>query len=288
MILAYLCGLHSHSYNLAKTILHGLRTKILFMQSRALNNEGGKTIPIVWAPCFVHILFLLRHTLFAGTPLEEGEGWLGWTHRCKLPEEISIVSPERVDSNAARKKVDCKRGLETDQPGSTKRHRAEDNERGLPSTKINKVINSRLLPYIEAAFKRHSVATDMWKKAYEDQLSKVRELQETNNGLREQLAAKDVEKSNVHALARSEVQRELEEFKRLVTVKEKAAKETHQQKLAQVQIELEEYKRSSEASIKRLDEEASCLREALAAKESAMQTLVDAHQKEISTLKATC
>ncbi|KAL2653468.1 hypothetical protein R1flu_021596 [Riccia fluitans] len=112
--------------------------------------------------------------------------------------------------------------------------------------------------------------------------------QKTNDGLREQLAAKDAEKSDVHALARTEVQRELEDFKRSVTVKVKAAEETHQQKLAQVQTELEEYKRSSEASIKRLDEEASHLREALAAKESAVQALVDAHQKEISTLKATC
>ncbi|KAL2631578.1 hypothetical protein R1flu_016264 [Riccia fluitans] len=57
MILAYLRGLHGHSYNWAKAILHGLRTKILFLQSRARSNEGGKTIPVVWAPCFVHILF---------------------------------------------------------------------------------------------------------------------------------------------------------------------------------------------------------------------------------------
>ncbi|KAL2609054.1 hypothetical protein R1flu_027627 [Riccia fluitans] len=110
------------------------------------------------------------------------------------------------------------------------------------------------------AFQRHSAATDTWKKCYEDQLSKV---------------------------SRTEVQRELEEFKRSVTEKKKAAEETHLQKLAQVQTELDEYKRSSGASIKRLDEEASCLREA-AAKESAVQALVDVHQKEISTLKATC
>ncbi|KAL2650587.1 hypothetical protein R1flu_018715 [Riccia fluitans] len=137
--------------------------------------------------------------------------------RCKLPEEIPIASPER------------KRGSETDQPGSTKRPRVEDYERGLPSTK-----------------------------------------KETNDGLREQLAAKDVEKSDVHALAQTEVQHEMEEFKRSVTKKEKAAEETHLQKLSQVQTELDEYKRSSEVSIKRLDKEASRLREAQAAKESAL------------------
>ncbi|KAL2636317.1 hypothetical protein R1flu_007796 [Riccia fluitans] len=69
-----------------------------------------------------------------------------------------------------------------------------------------------------------------------------------------------------------------------MTKKEKA----HMQKLIQVQTELDEYKRSSEASIKRLEEEASRLLEALAAKESTVQALVDAHQKEISILKATC
>ncbi|KAL2630324.1 hypothetical protein R1flu_015010 [Riccia fluitans] len=81
---------------------------------------------------------------------------------------------------------------------------------------------------------------------------------------------------------------ELEDFKRSVTVKEKAAEETHLQKLALVQTQLEETKRSSEASIKRLEEEALCLWEALAAKESAVHALENAHQKEISTLKATC
>ncbi|KAL2620426.1 hypothetical protein R1flu_000631 [Riccia fluitans] len=136
MILAYLRGLHGHWYNWAKAILHGLRNEIHFLQSRACNNEGGKPIPVVWAPCFVHILFGLRRNLFAGTPLEEAEGWVGWTHvtkdtnmtlpqlhskfpklitslndlrqRCQLPEEIPIASPK--------------------QPVSTRRPRAEDKQ----------------------------------------------------------------------------------------------------------------------------------------------------------------
>ncbi|KAL2650047.1 hypothetical protein R1flu_018175 [Riccia fluitans] len=352
MILAYLRGLHDHSYNWAKAILHGLRTEILFMQSKASSNEDGKTIPVVWAPCFVHILFGLRCTLFVGTPLEEAKGWVGWTHvtkdtdmslaqlhskfpklitslddlrqRCKLPEEIPIASLEQPVSTR-RPHAEDKQPEEIpiaslEQPISSKRPHAEDKEHGLPSTKKNKlpstkrqstkeltahlrrdiaqVINSHLLLYVQARIQRHSAATDTWKKAYEDQLSKVRELQETNDGLREKLVAKDAKKSDVHALARTEVQRELEElkrsvtklevFKRSVTAKEKAAEETYLQKLALVQTELEEYKRSSEASIKRLEEEASRLREALAAKESAVQALENAHQKEISTLKATC
>ncbi|KAL2624195.1 hypothetical protein R1flu_008440 [Riccia fluitans] len=230
MILAYLRGLRSRSYNWAKAILHGLRTEILFLRSRACNNEDGKTIPVVWTPCFVHILFGLRCTLFVGTPLEEAEG-----SRCKLPEEIPIASPEQP--------VSCQRPEEIPiaspkQPMSSKRPHAEDKERGLPSIKKNK----------------------------------------TNDGLRGQVAAKDAEKSDVHALARTEVQHELEElkrsgteledFKRSMTANEKAAKETHLQKLALVHTELEEYKQSSEASIKRLEEEALRLREALVAKES--------------------
>ncbi|KAL2611948.1 hypothetical protein R1flu_023640 [Riccia fluitans] len=155
MILAYLCGLHGHNYNWAKAILHDIWSKILFLQSRERSNDGGKTILV----------------------------------GCKLPEEIPIASLEPVDYNAVRKKVDCKRGWKMDQPGSTKRPHAANNEHGLPSTKINK---------------------------------------ETNDGLREQLAANDAEKSDVHALAQIEVQHDLEEFKRSVTMKEKAAKETHQ------------------------------------------------------------
>ncbi|KAL2613878.1 hypothetical protein R1flu_025570 [Riccia fluitans] len=171
----------------------------------------------------------------------------------KLPEEIPIAFPE--------------------QPLSTKRPCVEDKERGLPSTKKNK---------------RHSAAIDTWKKAYEDKLSKVCELQETNDGLRGQLVAKDAKKLDVQALARTEVQRELEElkrsvtklkeFKRSATTKEKAAKKTHLQKLAQVQTKLEEYKRSSEAKEKAAEETHL---------QNLAQALENAHQKEISTLKST-
>ncbi|KAL2612658.1 hypothetical protein R1flu_024350 [Riccia fluitans] len=97
---------------------------------------------------------------------------------------------------------------------------------------------------------------------------------------------KAAEETHLQKLA--QVQTELEEYKRSSEAKEKSVKETHLQKLAQVQTELEEYKRSSEVAIKRLDEEASCLWEALAAKESAVKALENAHQKDISTLKATC
>ncbi|KAL2642846.1 hypothetical protein R1flu_010433 [Riccia fluitans] len=169
--------------------------------------------------------------------------------RCKLPEEIPIASPEQP-MLTRRPRVEDKLSEEIpivspEQPMSTRRPRAEDKERGLSSTKKNKVINSHLLPYVEATIQRHSAATNMWKKAYEDQLSKVCELQETNDGLRGQLVAKDVEILDVHALAWTEVHCELEElkrsmieleeFKRSVTAKEKAAEETHLQKLAQVQ-----------------------------------------------------
>ncbi|KAL2612642.1 hypothetical protein R1flu_024334 [Riccia fluitans] len=188
----------------------------------------------------------------------------------------------------------------TGEPGqlpSTERQSAKELSVAIRRN-ISQVINSRLLPYVQARIQRHIAATDMWKQAYEVELSKVRELQATNDGLRGQLAAKDAAKSEVHALARTEVQHELEEFKRSVTeledfkrsvtAKEKAAEETHLQKLALVQTQLEETKRSPEASIKRLEEEASRLREALAAKESVVQALENAHQKEISNLKATC
>ncbi|KAL2620949.1 hypothetical protein R1flu_001154 [Riccia fluitans] len=262
MILAYLRGLHGHGYNWANAILHGLRNEIHFLQSRARSNEGGKPIPVVWAPCFVHILFGLRHNLFVGTPLEEAEGWPVLTRRPraedKQPEEFVPASPEQPVSSQRPEDIPI---ASPEQPVSSKRARVEDKERGLPSKKKNKVINSRLLPYVQARIQRHIVAIDMWKKAYEVELSKVRELQATNDGLRGQLAAKDAAKLEVYALAPTEVHRELEEFKRSVT-------------------KLEDFKR--------LEEEASHLREALAAKESVVQALENARHKEISTLKATC
>ncbi|KAL2609575.1 hypothetical protein R1flu_028148 [Riccia fluitans] len=154
MILAYLCGLHGHGYNWAKAILHGLRNAIHFMQSRARINEGGKPIPVVWAPCFMHILFGLRRNLFVGTPLEKAEGW-----RCQLPEEIPIASSEQAVSTR-RPRAEDKQPEEfvpaspeqpvssqrredipiasPEQPVSSKRSCAEDKERGLLSKKKNK------------------------------------------------------------------------------------------------------------------------------------------------------
>ncbi|KAL2651958.1 hypothetical protein R1flu_020086 [Riccia fluitans] len=259
------------TYHLMTTVAElfwstGKNQNLDFLQSRACNNEGGKTIPVVWTHCFVHILFGLRHTLFAGTPLEEAEGWVGWTHvtkdtdmslaqlhskfpklitslddlrqRCKLPEEIPIASPEQsVSTRRPRAEGELPEEnpiASPEQPVSSKRPYAKDKERGLPSTKKNK--------------------TEV-----------QRELEELKRSVTE-----------------------LEDFKRSVTTKEKAAEETHLQKLTLVQTELEEYKWSFEASIKRLEEEASRLWEALAAKESAVWALENGHQKEISTFKATC
>ncbi|KAL2607927.1 hypothetical protein R1flu_026500 [Riccia fluitans] len=241
MILAYLRDLHGHGYNWAKAILHGLRNKIHFLQSRACNNEGGKPILVVWAPCFVHILFGLRHNDTIISLLEHHSRRQKGGAEDKQPEEFVPTSPEQPVSSQRPEDIPI---ASPEQPMSSKRPRAEDKERGLQSKKKKKVINSRLLPYVQARIQRHIAATDTWKQAYEVELSKVRELQVTNDGLRGQLAAKDAAKSEVHALARTEVQRELEEFKRSVTeledfkrsmtAKEKAAEETHLQKLALV------------------------------------------------------
>ncbi|KAL2649224.1 hypothetical protein R1flu_017352 [Riccia fluitans] len=123
--------------------------------NRARSNEGGKPIPVVWAPCFVHILFGLRHNLFAGTPLEESEGW-----RCQLPEEIPIASLEQpVSTRRPRAEDKQQEEFVPASPGTVhvfskatrgyshcvartalvfKKARARDKERGLPSKKKNK------------------------------------------------------------------------------------------------------------------------------------------------------
>ncbi|KAL2641551.1 hypothetical protein R1flu_009138 [Riccia fluitans] len=200
---------------------------------------------------------------------------LAYLREDKKPEEFVPASSEQPMSSQRPEDIPI---ASPEQPVSSKRPRAKDNKRGLPSKKKNK------LPSTERQSAKELSATIRWDIS-----------QATNDGLRGQLAAKDAAKSKVHALAQTEVQHELEEFKRSVTeledfkrsvtAKEKAAEEAHLQKLALVQTELEETKRSSEASIKRLEEEASHLWEALAAKESVVQALENARHKEISTLK---
>ncbi|KAL2621272.1 hypothetical protein R1flu_001477 [Riccia fluitans] len=333
MILAYLRGLHGHSYNWAKAILHGLSDQNSLLKSRACSNEemqaaGGDTHCVLGtarvdkkAPCRRQATGGDSHCVpgiarvFKKARAEDAECGLPSTKKNKpmcvqqnegqnsgvrtrftqpsrpnIPTEIIMPQPVQSSGECSESTLTPSGAILVEDLNGTSN---EDSP-----TKPPNVINFHLLPYVQARIQRHSAAIETWKKAYEDQLSKVRELQETNDGLRGQVAAKYAEKSTVHALARTEVQRELEElkksvteledFKRPVPAKEKAAEETHVQKLALVQTQLEEYKRSSEASIKRLEEEASHLREALVEKESAVQALENAHQKEISTLKATC
>ncbi|KAL2620987.1 hypothetical protein R1flu_001192 [Riccia fluitans] len=294
MILAYLRGLHGHGYNRAKAILHGLQNEIHFLQSRAPNNEGGRPIPIVWAPCFVHIFFGLRCNLFVGTPLEEVEGWVGWTHvtkdtdmtlpqlhskfpklitslsdlrqRCQLPEEIPIASPE--------------------QPVSTRRPCAEDKQpEEIVPVSPKQPMSSQRPKDIPIASPEQPVSSK--RPSADDKERGLSSKKKNKLPSTERQSAKELSVAIRRDISQRSVT-ELEDFKRSVTANKKAAKETHLQKLVLVQTELKETKRSSEVSIKRLEEEASRLQEALAAKESTVQALENAHHKEISTLKATC
>ncbi|KAL3687719.1 hypothetical protein R1sor_014028 [Riccia sorocarpa] len=80
-VYCYMRSLHGFKTNWAKALLHGLRTKILFLQKRAReNNDKQQVIPVVWAPTFLQILYTYRQTIFAGSALSEAEGWLGWSH----------------------------------------------------------------------------------------------------------------------------------------------------------------------------------------------------------------
>ncbi|KAL3689993.1 hypothetical protein R1sor_016302 [Riccia sorocarpa] len=123
-VYCYMRSLHGFKTNWAKAMLHGLRTEILFLQKRAReNNDKQQVIPVVWAPCFMQILYTYRQTIFAGSALSDAEGWLGWSHmsrdgdidlhalvarfptkienlgdireKCKLTDQIPIASPVR-------------------------------------------------------------------------------------------------------------------------------------------------------------------------------------------------
>ncbi|KAL3695476.1 hypothetical protein R1sor_009552 [Riccia sorocarpa] len=77
-VYAYLRGLHGHRCNWAKAILKVIRTEIVTLQKLAKSGGSRKSIPVVWAPLFLHILYTYRTKIFAGSPLQEGSAWIQW------------------------------------------------------------------------------------------------------------------------------------------------------------------------------------------------------------------
>ncbi|KAL3701496.1 hypothetical protein R1sor_019518 [Riccia sorocarpa] len=86
----------------------------------------------MWTPVLVHIVYAFRSTIFAGTPLQESEQWLRWSHltkdgdmtlsdlegkfldsigvlvglheRCQIPEQIPVASPVHEDGQTPMSK----------------------------------------------------------------------------------------------------------------------------------------------------------------------------------------
>ncbi|KAL3683850.1 hypothetical protein R1sor_001872 [Riccia sorocarpa] len=132
MVYAYLRSLNGHQTNWAKAILNSLRTEIVSLQNRGKAKENPKARTIMWAPVLVHIVYAFRSTIFAGTPLQESEQWLRWSHltkdgdmtlsdlegkfpdsigvlaelheRCQIPEQIPIASPVHEDGQTPMSK----------------------------------------------------------------------------------------------------------------------------------------------------------------------------------------
>ncbi|KAL3693312.1 hypothetical protein R1sor_006963 [Riccia sorocarpa] len=82
MVYAYLRSLSGHQTNWAKAILHSLRMEISSLQNRGKTRENQKTRAIMWAPV-LHVVYAFRSTIFAGTPLQEADTWLRWSHMTK-------------------------------------------------------------------------------------------------------------------------------------------------------------------------------------------------------------
>ncbi|KAL3680491.1 hypothetical protein R1sor_023447 [Riccia sorocarpa] len=79
MVYAYLRVLYGHPYNWAKAILKSLKAEITYLQKEAwVPKDSQKTVQVVWAPVFVHLLYTFRHRLFAGTAVAEPEAWVCW------------------------------------------------------------------------------------------------------------------------------------------------------------------------------------------------------------------
>ncbi|KAL3688659.1 hypothetical protein R1sor_014968 [Riccia sorocarpa] len=77
-VYSYLRGLHGHRCNWAKAILKVIRMEIVTLQNLAKSGGSRKSIPVVWAPLFLHILYTYRTKIFAGSPLQEGSAWIQW------------------------------------------------------------------------------------------------------------------------------------------------------------------------------------------------------------------
>ncbi|KAL3676967.1 hypothetical protein R1sor_026915 [Riccia sorocarpa] len=83
MVYAYLRSLNGHQTNWAKAILHSLRMEISSLQNRGKTRENQKTRAIMWAPVLLQVVYAFRSTIFAGTPLQEADTWLRWSHMTK-------------------------------------------------------------------------------------------------------------------------------------------------------------------------------------------------------------
>ncbi|KAL3695338.1 hypothetical protein R1sor_009414 [Riccia sorocarpa] len=83
MVYAYLRSLNGQQTNWAKAILHSLRMEISSLQNRGKIRENQKTRAIMWAPVLLQVVYAFRSTIFAGTPLHEGDTWLRRSHMTK-------------------------------------------------------------------------------------------------------------------------------------------------------------------------------------------------------------
>ncbi|KAL3702374.1 hypothetical protein R1sor_020396 [Riccia sorocarpa] len=83
MVYAYLRSLSGHQTNWAKAILHSLRMEISSLQNRGKTRENQKTRAIMWAPVLLQVVYAFRSTIVAGTPLQEADTWLKWSHMTK-------------------------------------------------------------------------------------------------------------------------------------------------------------------------------------------------------------
>ncbi|KAL3698631.1 hypothetical protein R1sor_012707 [Riccia sorocarpa] len=94
-VYAYLRGLHGHRCNWAKAILKVIRMEIVTLQKLAKSGGSRKSIAVVWAPLFLHILYTYRTKIFAGSPLQEGLAWIQWqmtTKDCPSRSTIQVAN----------------------------------------------------------------------------------------------------------------------------------------------------------------------------------------------------
>ncbi|KAL3687755.1 hypothetical protein R1sor_014064 [Riccia sorocarpa] len=268
MVYAYLRSLNGHQTNWAKAILNSLRTEIVSLQNRGKAKENPKARTIMWAPVLVHIVYAFRSTIFAGTPLQESEQWLRWSHLTKdgdmtlsdlegkFPDSIGVAAvSDDVSSDSAIQVRNVSRsrvtGMANNQvPGKRKAVAVQED---------NDPDDNRVMPALDIVVQEQVSVASLWKGKHEGLLRANIELSSKMAEKDKDCLVKEAEWKKTVAALRDELAS--------VRVADGLAIEGFQMQKQVLEGELKRLKNSSTPVVEGLKEKVAKLEEELSAKE---------------------